>query len=98
MSCTIFLLKSTFEFMTLIHVISFALKVLSGSEWGNLLLWEGGLIKVELCRPGHKNCHNGPINQLILDEGEVITVGSDGYIRVRVFVFFFKISVLNVQK
>ncbi|KAM3837851.1 cilia- and flagella-associated protein 44 [Vipera latastei] len=57
-------------------------KVLSGSEWGNLLLWEGGLIKVELCRPGHKNCHNGPINQLILDEGEVITVGSDGYIRV----------------
>uniref|UniRef100_A0A8C6VRT2 Cilia- and flagella-associated protein 44 n=1 Tax=Naja naja TaxID=35670 RepID=A0A8C6VRT2_NAJNA len=57
-------------------------KVLSGSEWGNLLLWEGGLIKVELCRPGHKNCHNGPINQLILDEGEVITVGTDGYIRV----------------
>ncbi|KAM6447444.1 cilia- and flagella-associated protein 44 isoform 1-T1 [Liasis olivaceus] len=57
-------------------------KVLSGSEWGNLLLWEGGLIKVELCRPGRKNCHNGSVNQLILDEGEVITVGSDGYIRV----------------
>uniref|UniRef100_A0A8D2LTQ5 Cilia- and flagella-associated protein 44 n=1 Tax=Varanus komodoensis TaxID=61221 RepID=A0A8D2LTQ5_VARKO len=57
-------------------------KVLSGSEWGNLLLWEGGLIKVELCRPGHKNCHNGPVNQLVLDEGEVVTVGSDGYIRV----------------
>ncbi|XP_070606132.1 cilia- and flagella-associated protein 44 isoform X2 [Erythrolamprus reginae] len=57
-------------------------KVLSGSEWGNLLLWEGGLIKVELCRPGRKNCHNGPINQLILDEGELITVGTDGYIRV----------------
>ncbi|XP_053161847.1 cilia- and flagella-associated protein 44 isoform X2 [Hemicordylus capensis] len=57
-------------------------KVLSGSEWGNLLLWEGGLIKVELCRPGNKTCHNGPINQLVLDEGEVVTVGSDGYIRV----------------
>uniref|UniRef100_A0A8D0G0V4 Cilia- and flagella-associated protein 44 n=1 Tax=Sphenodon punctatus TaxID=8508 RepID=A0A8D0G0V4_SPHPU len=57
-------------------------KVLSGSEWGNLLLWEGGLIKVELCRPGRKTCHNGPINQLVLDEGEVITVGGDGYIRV----------------
>ncbi|XP_062982990.1 cilia- and flagella-associated protein 44 [Elgaria multicarinata webbii] len=57
-------------------------KVLSGSEWGNLLLWEGGLIKVELCRPGHRNCHNGPINQLLLDEGEVVSVGSDGYIRV----------------
>ncbi|XP_060626745.2 cilia- and flagella-associated protein 44 [Anolis sagrei] len=57
-------------------------KVLSGSEWGNMLLWEGGLIKVEICRPGHRNCHNGPINQLLLDEGEIVTVGSDGYIRV----------------
>lgn len=59
--------------------------MLSGSEWGNLLLWEGGLIKVELCRPGNKTCHNGPINQLVLDEGEVVTVGSDGYIRVSFF-------------
>lgn len=85
MSFTISLLESIFGFMILINVVSFVLKVLSGSEWGNLLLWEGGLIKVELCRPGRKNCHNGPINQLILDEGEVITVGSDGYIRVRGF-------------
>ncbi|XP_075762751.1 cilia- and flagella-associated protein 44 isoform X2 [Pelodiscus sinensis] len=57
-------------------------KVISGSEWGNLLLWEGGLIKVELCRTGHRPCHNGPVNQLILDEGELVTVGGDGYIRV----------------
>lgn len=64
--------------------------MLSGSEWGNMLLWEGGLIKVELCRPGRKTCHSGPINQLVLDEGELVTVGSDGYIRVSVFFFFFK--------
>nr|XP_048673682.1 cilia- and flagella-associated protein 44 isoform X2 [Caretta caretta] len=57
-------------------------KVISGSEWGNLLLWEGGLIKVELCRTGHRPCHNGPVNQLVLDEGELVTVGGDGYIRV----------------
>ncbi|XP_067402528.1 LOW QUALITY PROTEIN: cilia- and flagella-associated protein 44 [Emydura macquarii macquarii] len=57
-------------------------KVLSGSEWGNLLLWEGGLIKVELCRTGRRPCHNGPVNQLVLDEGELVTVGGDGYIRV----------------
>ncbi|XP_042312653.1 cilia- and flagella-associated protein 44 isoform X2 [Sceloporus undulatus] len=57
-------------------------KVLSGSEWGNMLLWEGGLIKVEICRPGRRNCHSGSINQLLLDEGEVVTIGSDGYIRV----------------
>ncbi|XP_004675512.1 PREDICTED: cilia- and flagella-associated protein 44 [Condylura cristata] len=57
-------------------------KVLSGSEWGNMLVWEAGLIKVELCRVARKSCHHGPINQIMLDEGEVITVGSDGWIRI----------------
>uniref|UniRef100_A0A8C2YF38 Cilia- and flagella-associated protein 44 n=1 Tax=Coturnix japonica TaxID=93934 RepID=A0A8C2YF38_COTJA len=57
-------------------------KVISGAEWGNFLLWEGGLIKVELCRPGHKPCHNGPVSQIILDEGELVSVGKDGFIRV----------------
>ncbi|XP_070099919.1 cilia- and flagella-associated protein 44 isoform X5 [Equus caballus] len=57
-------------------------KVLSGSEWGNMLVWEAGLIKVELCRAARKSCHQGPINQIVLDEGEVITVGSDGCIRI----------------
>ena len=61
---------------------SFALKVISGTEWGNLLLWEGGLIKVELCQAGHKPCHSGPVSQLVLDEGELVTVGKDGFIRV----------------
>ncbi|KAM9277709.1 cilia- and flagella-associated protein 44 [Cariama cristata] len=56
-------------------------KVISGTEWGNLLLWEGGLIKVELCRAGHKPCHSGPVSQLVLD-GELVTVGKDGFIRV----------------
>uniref|UniRef100_A0A671DQ09 Cilia- and flagella-associated protein 44 n=1 Tax=Rhinolophus ferrumequinum TaxID=59479 RepID=A0A671DQ09_RHIFE len=57
-------------------------KVLSGSEWGNMLLWESGFIKVELCRSISKCCHQGPINQITLDEGEVITIGSDGYVRI----------------
>lgn len=57
-------------------------KVLSGAEWGNMLLWEGGLIKVEITRKQKKSCHTGPIQQILLDEGELITVGSDGYIRV----------------
>lgn len=59
-------------------------KVLSGAEWGNMLLWEGGLIKVEIIRKGKKPCHNGPIQQILLDEGELITVGSDGFIRVSI--------------
>ncbi|XP_064651335.1 cilia- and flagella-associated protein 44-like isoform X2 [Lineus longissimus] len=57
-------------------------KVLSGSEWGNLLLWEGGLIKVEIGRKNKKPCHNGVIQQIVMDEGELMTVGIDGCIRV----------------
>ncbi|XP_030059762.1 cilia- and flagella-associated protein 44 [Microcaecilia unicolor] len=56
-------------------------KVVSGSEWGNMLLWEGGLIKVEVCRKGKRSCHIGSINQFVLDEGELITIGTDGYVR-----------------
>ncbi len=33
-------------------------KVLSGTEWGNLLLWDGGFIKVEISKKGKKFCHN----------------------------------------
>ncbi|XP_051991128.1 cilia- and flagella-associated protein 44 [Xyrauchen texanus] len=56
-------------------------KVVSGSEWGNMLLWEGGLIKVEICRKGGRTCHTGTIHQFILDEGELMTIGSDGAVR-----------------
>ncbi|XP_019642802.1 PREDICTED: cilia- and flagella-associated protein 44-like isoform X3 [Branchiostoma belcheri] len=57
-------------------------KVLSGTEWGSLLLWEGGLIKVEIVRKGKKPCHQGEVEQLVMDEGELITIGADGCVRV----------------
>ncbi|XP_066555153.1 cilia- and flagella-associated protein 44 [Amia ocellicauda] len=57
-------------------------KVLSGSDWGNMLLWEGGLIKVEICRRGGQPCHAGPIHQFVLDEGELLTISTDGAVRV----------------
>ena len=57
-------------------------KVLSGCEWGNMLLWDGGLIKVEICKKGKKSCHNGMIQQFFMDEGELITIGVDGYVKV----------------
>ncbi|KAM6977661.1 cilia- and flagella-associated protein 44 [Aplochiton taeniatus] len=56
-------------------------KVVSGSEWGNMLLWDGGLIKVEICRKGGRTCHSGTIQQFALDEGELMTIGSDGAVR-----------------
>lgn len=57
-------------------------QVLSGSEWGNMLLWDGDLIKVEIGRKDRRTCHAGPIQQFTLDEGELITVGADGAVRV----------------
>ncbi|XP_070551975.1 cilia- and flagella-associated protein 44-like isoform X2 [Ptychodera flava] len=57
-------------------------KVLSGTEWGNMLLWDGGLIKVQVCRKNKKNCHAGNIEQFVMDEGELITIGADGFVRV----------------
>ena len=56
-------------------------KVLSGSDWGNLLLWEGNLIKCELRRVGGGNCHNGSIDVVVMRDGEIITGGADGYVR-----------------
>lgn len=47
-----------------------------------MLLWDGDLIKVELRRKDGRNCHAGPIHQFALDEGELITVGADGAVRV----------------
>jgi WD40 repeat protein len=57
-------------------------KVLSGSEWGNMLLWDGGLIQTEICRKKNKSCHQGAIQQIILNEGDIYTIGDDGYIKV----------------
>ncbi|KFV62256.1 WD repeat-containing protein 52, partial [Dryobates pubescens] len=65
----------------LMCLFSFALKVISGSEWGNLLLWEGDLIKAELCQAGQKPCHSGPVSQLVVEESGLVTIGKDGFIR-----------------
>lgn len=56
-------------------------KVLSGSEWGNVLVWEAGLVKLEVCRKNRRPCHNGPIAQIFLmNNEEIMTVGTDGLI------------------
>ncbi|KAJ3258529.1 Cilia- and flagella-associated protein 44 [Boothiomyces macroporosus] len=57
-------------------------KVLSSTETGNLLLWDGGMIKCEIGVKGKKPCHQGPIEIILLGEGEVITGGEDGFVRV----------------
>ena len=56
---------------------------MSGSEWGNMLLWDGDLIKCELSSTENNNCHKGQVQEIFLDEGELITAGADGSVKVR---------------
>ena len=57
-------------------------KILSGSDWGNLLLWEGELIKTEIRVSEKENCHAGPIDVVILEGSTIITGGGDGFIKI----------------
>ncbi|KAJ3078328.1 Cilia- and flagella-associated protein 44, partial [Rhizoclosmatium hyalinum] len=57
-------------------------KVLSSTETGNLLLWDGGMIKCEIAQKGKKPCHVGKIEVVLMMETEIFTAGEDGYVRV----------------
>ena len=57
-------------------------KVLSGTEWGNMLLWDGGLIQTEISRRKNKSCHVGSIHQITLDDGDIYTLSDDGTVRI----------------
>lgn len=54
-----------------------------GSEWGNLLIWEAGLIKIEVYRTMRRRCHDGPVMQLeyIRNKGEIWSISLDGWLR-----------------
>jgi len=57
--------------------------VISTTETGRLLVWEGGLIKTEVQRPGGVPIHAGTIDSIIIDEEsqQIITGGDDGFVR-----------------
>ncbi|XP_045494848.1 cilia- and flagella-associated protein 44 [Colias croceus] len=58
-------------------------KVLSGCEWGNVLVWEAGLVKLEVTQRGRKTCHKAPVIQFMLSPAgdEVTTIARDGCVR-----------------
>ncbi|XP_061589187.1 cilia- and flagella-associated protein 44 [Cololabis saira] len=56
-------------------------KVVSGTEWGNLLLWDGNAVKVEICRKENRNCHVGTVQPFAIEDGQLMTIGSDGVVR-----------------
>ncbi|XP_023287600.1 uncharacterized protein LOC105700070 isoform X2 [Orussus abietinus] len=57
-------------------------KVVSGCEWGNILVWDEGLIKVEVCKKNRKPCHMKYISQFEYNNEELMSVGMDGWIRI----------------
>ena len=57
-------------------------KVLSSTETGNLLVWDGGMIKCEITRKDKKPCHEGRIEVVDLNEMGFVTAGEDGYVRI----------------
>jgi len=58
-------------------------KVLSSSESGALLLWEGGLIKVVICQPAGQPCHAGAVEVLLhsTEVNYILSGGADGVLR-----------------
>lgn len=57
-------------------------RILSGTSWGNILVWEDNFIKLEVCRKNRKPCHAGAIMQINSFENEIMTCGMDGYVRI----------------
>lgn len=57
--------------------------LLTNCDWGNVLVWENGSIKFEVCRKNRQPCHkNGPITQIILCNEYLYTIGVDHYVRI----------------
>jgi hypothetical protein len=56
-------------------------KVLSGTEQGYLLLWEGNLIKSMLTLAEGEPCHAGSIDVVLLKENQFMTLGYDGFVK-----------------
>lgn len=50
-------------------------KVVSGCEWGNILLWDDGLIKLEVYRKNKQSCHDKMITQFEYNNGELMSIG-----------------------
>ena len=55
--------------------------MISSSEYGKLLLWEGNLIKSVIGIDENTPCHEGNIEFVKLVKEKVVTAGADGYIR-----------------
>jgi hypothetical protein len=53
-----------------------------------MLLWEEGLIKVEVSRKERKHCHTAPITQFELQHEDLVTVGTYIHIHFTVDIWY----------
>lgn len=62
-------------------------KVLSSTEYGKMLLWEGNMIKAVVSIDHETACHAGAIESIFLetingkDKQYIVTAGADGFIK-----------------
>lgn len=46
------------------------------------MVWDEGLIHLEIFRSQRRKCHDGPIVQLYYYEGELSTISMDGHVKI----------------
>jgi hypothetical protein len=51
-------------------------KVLSGTERGNLLLWDAHFIKREISRRNQQPCHDGPVEVVFLEDSKTTGIAN----------------------
>lgn len=56
-------------------------KILSSTEYGNLLLWEGNLIKCVIGESEEKGIHSGAVECIFKQGDYIVTASRDGYIK-----------------
>lgn len=56
-------------------------KVLSATEYGRLILWEGNVIKVVVGESEEVGCHEGCVESIFLYKDCIISGGKDGYLK-----------------
>ena len=58
-------------------------KVVSGTEYGTMTLWEGNLVKAHLVLDVEQKTplHKGAIEVILYENNHFITAGTDGYIK-----------------
>lgn len=57
-------------------------RTLSNCDGGNILVWENGAVKFEVCQKNRRPCHRRTIAQIDCDGDRVMTVGLDGFVRI----------------